>query len=126
MIRRPPRSTLFPYTTLFRSYISTKRSRASRLAEPTQGASGPPCLFGKTAGVAALVPRGFGVCCIEVLAFGWRVRVELQRFQKLLRGQGGTAGPPGSVLDPPGGADDHPPAPPLARESRELVVGRHG
>src|SRR2546430_8233810 len=23
MIRRPPRSTLFPYTTLFRSYIST-------------------------------------------------------------------------------------------------------
>src|SRR2546427_7758162 len=72
MIRRPPRSTLFPYTTLFRSYISTKRSRASRLAEPTQGASGPPCLFGKTAGIAALVPHGFGVCCIEVLAFGWR------------------------------------------------------
>src|SRR3712207_8553552 len=27
MIRRPPRSTLFPYTTLFRSRSSTKRGR---------------------------------------------------------------------------------------------------
>src|SRR5258706_16443440 len=27
MIRRPPRSTLFPYTTLFRSRRSTRRSR---------------------------------------------------------------------------------------------------
>src|ERR1035441_10769195 len=26
MIRRPPRSTLFPYTTLFRSWISSTRS----------------------------------------------------------------------------------------------------
>src|SRR2546429_5581406 len=26
MIRRPPRSTLFPYTTLFRSAVATKRS----------------------------------------------------------------------------------------------------
>src|SRR3712207_7662056 len=26
MIRRPPRSTLFPYTTLFRSTVSTSRS----------------------------------------------------------------------------------------------------
>src|SRR2546425_2666294 len=38
MIRRPPRSTLFPYTTLF-------RSRRRRVASPTQGprrADGPP------------------------------------------------------------------------------------
>src|SRR5258708_19532336 len=28
MIRRPPRSTLFPYTTLFRSRFSSKRSRS--------------------------------------------------------------------------------------------------
>src|SRR2546426_4660076 len=27
MIRRPPRSTLFPYTTLFRSAVRTRRSR---------------------------------------------------------------------------------------------------
>src|SRR5438309_5318839 len=28
MIRRPPRSTLFPYTTLFRSFILADRKRA--------------------------------------------------------------------------------------------------
>src|SRR2546430_3147693 len=33
MIRRPPRSTLFPYTTLFRSRISPA-TRAARLAPP--------------------------------------------------------------------------------------------
>src|SRR5256885_13263736 len=27
MIRRPPRSTLFPYTTLFRSYLTRHRER---------------------------------------------------------------------------------------------------
>src|SRR2546425_4862478 len=30
MIRRPPRSTLFPYTTLFRSPLSDRRERAGR------------------------------------------------------------------------------------------------
>src|SRR2546426_11258473 len=32
MIRRPPRSTLFPYTTLFRSPAPTRRGRACRLS----------------------------------------------------------------------------------------------
>src|SRR5205823_11023454 len=32
MIRRPPRSTLFPYTTLFRSRWTTSRSASSPLA----------------------------------------------------------------------------------------------
>src|SRR5256885_6968992 len=32
MIRRPPRSTLFPYTTLFRSRDASARRRSSRLA----------------------------------------------------------------------------------------------
>src|SRR5258708_10225044 len=31
MIRRPPRSTLFPYTTLFRSKVVPKPSRAEQL-----------------------------------------------------------------------------------------------
>src|SRR2546422_10067044 len=35
MIRRPPRSTLFPYTTLFRSH-----ARAARAARPEGGARG--------------------------------------------------------------------------------------
>src|SRR5256885_10773907 len=34
MIRRPPRSTLFPYTTLFRSWIAHKLS--GRLADNTR------------------------------------------------------------------------------------------
>src|SRR5256885_12133624 len=32
MIRRPPRSTLFPYTTLFRSYLAVVLDRFSRKA----------------------------------------------------------------------------------------------
>src|SRR3712207_7150713 len=32
MIRRPPRSTLFPYTTLFRSQLRTSRDRAMLVA----------------------------------------------------------------------------------------------
>src|SRR2546422_8968572 len=35
MIRRPPRSTLFPYTTLFRSISLTERGRASMLVFTT-------------------------------------------------------------------------------------------
>src|SRR3712207_8334296 len=44
MIRRPPRSTLFPYTTLFRSrpserwYHATARSRSATVSE-----TGPSC-----------------------------------------------------------------------------------
>src|SRR2546430_4496139 len=41
MIRRPPRSTLFPYTTLFRSAVEDERHRvhalvARRIAKPLQ------------------------------------------------------------------------------------------
>src|SRR2546427_2655375 len=40
MIRRPPRSTLFPYTTLFRSSVwraaSTRHSKQSAIAAATQ------------------------------------------------------------------------------------------
>src|SRR5450432_2753805 len=36
MIRRPPRSTLFPYTTLFRSRASPSRSGSPRLAQETR------------------------------------------------------------------------------------------
>src|SRR3712207_8446476 len=32
MIRRPPRSTLFPYTTLFRSALRRERRRTRRMA----------------------------------------------------------------------------------------------
>src|SRR2546429_4337375 len=38
MIRRPPRSTLFPYTTLFRSYFVRKRTgKAAQIPDPDVG-----------------------------------------------------------------------------------------
>src|SRR2546425_7081494 len=40
MIRRPPRSTLFPYTTLFRSRCAAQRRSASRASRA--GARTPP------------------------------------------------------------------------------------
>src|SRR5258705_8278176 len=43
MIRRPPRSTLFPYTTLFRSPIHIRRRNATRHAEADCLASAEIC-----------------------------------------------------------------------------------
>src|SRR2546422_8520519 len=37
MIRRPPRSTLFPYTTLFRSTLTNARGKVTALAYDTKG-----------------------------------------------------------------------------------------
>src|SRR5258707_12197746 len=37
MIRRPPRSTLFPYTTLFRSTVEPRRCKLSFAAETVLG-----------------------------------------------------------------------------------------
>src|SRR5256885_13150317 len=37
MIRRPPRSTLFPYTTLFRSGLGVLRERVAEGFPPTRG-----------------------------------------------------------------------------------------
>src|SRR5258708_32006638 len=45
MIRRPPRSTLFPYTTLFRSAI-----RIPRDIVESQRTAGTPARLGETAG----------------------------------------------------------------------------
>src|SRR5258708_19312077 len=43
MIRRPPRSTLFPYTTLFRS---CRRNKARKMADaPERAGSKPPTLY---------------------------------------------------------------------------------
>src|SRR2546427_6929008 len=53
MIRRPPRSTLFPYTTLFRS-----RSEDDPRSEPAAGARGDrPAAAGAGAGVQTCALR---------------------------------------------------------------------
>src|SRR5258708_28622814 len=41
MIRRPPRSTLFPYTTLFRSSAPTRGRRAAHCGRPEVREPGP-------------------------------------------------------------------------------------
>src|SRR3712207_7568231 len=42
MIRRPPRSTLFPYTTLFRSDMETNHARSSALRTAGRALRGAP------------------------------------------------------------------------------------
>src|SRR3712207_8404007 len=42
MIRRPPRSTLFPYTTLFRSQVLERPDREVQVAPARRGLGGPP------------------------------------------------------------------------------------
>src|SRR5256885_7118245 len=42
MIRRPPRSTLFPYTTLFRSCRRRSRGRTARIPWPWPPRAAPP------------------------------------------------------------------------------------
>src|SRR3989475_2350225 len=58
MIRRPPRSTLFPYTTLFRSTLAS--------FDPATGV-----LTGRKAGKTQLVVKGPGLG----LAYTWAIRV---------------------------------------------------
>src|SRR2546430_13100992 len=45
MIRRPPRSTLFPYTTLFRSQRKDPRRRPSRLRHQPGSRDGLPVVY---------------------------------------------------------------------------------
>src|SRR2546422_6515136 len=56
MIRRPPRSTLFPYTTLFRSPIPIRPLRVWRVAT-TQREAQTECRAGPLASRERLLPR---------------------------------------------------------------------
>src|SRR3712207_7091276 len=69
MIRRPPRSTLFPYTTLFRSVLADDQPQPSEVGHDllqrqallvAEGPDGPPVLAARRTAVApgqqALVP----------------------------------------------------------------------
>src|SRR2546425_4816048 len=53
MIRRPPRSTLFPYTTLFRSAISSGPPKTGPVTVATNNVAG--FTFSATAGIHYLV-----------------------------------------------------------------------
>src|SRR3712207_8999861 len=58
MIRRPPRSTLFPYTTLFRSRCSPSRPpTATRPARPTTSSTPTPAAGRPTRCSPTTAPR---------------------------------------------------------------------
>src|SRR5260370_11177138 len=56
MIRRPPRSTLFPYTTLFRSPDAPSRMRSASAASFRDPASHPPSTHPGPPGVHPIMP----------------------------------------------------------------------
>jgi len=59
MIRRPPRSTLFPYTTLFRSLgLAMELSTWPELAGGVDPTYKPVVAFGLLVGVLLLRPQG--------------------------------------------------------------------
>src|SRR3712207_7635268 len=69
MIRRPPRSTLFPYTTLFRSLVRRLlRTRTrSRRALPDHG-GGPACSSGRAVRGSRNAPDMRGRAALELAA----------------------------------------------------------
>src|SRR5260370_28658935 len=50
MIRRPPRSTLFPYTTLFRSLVELRLCEVARRRGATPAATSAPTAHGNVTG----------------------------------------------------------------------------
>src|SRR4051794_41481588 len=65
MIRRPPRSTLFPYTTLFRSRWTAGATEASRRRARTRG-SGPSTRDRKSTRLNSSHPSiSYAVFCLK-------------------------------------------------------------
>src|SRR5258707_13951766 len=62
MIRRPPRSTLFPYTTLFRSHIGNTGTTPEDLESPQ------------------IYPAGLIIRDLPILASNWRANESLPEF----------------------------------------------
>src|SRR3712207_8745002 len=72
MIRRPPRSTLFPYTTLFRSGIITSvncSATVARAVADRMNRSGELARYGNVDGIVALTHGGG--CAINTKAEGY-------------------------------------------------------
>src|SRR5258707_8885882 len=85
MIRRPPRSTLFPYTTLFRSDTSPQRERESLKIRKTQIRSSAVqgLLFGSSSSVMSRL-IGHGVVSEKNNARSEEHTSELQSRQYLV------------------------------------------
>src|SRR5207253_3733917 len=81
MIRRPPRSTLFPYTTLFRSTSSSSAQRTPIAAQLTT-----PSQWGRSEEhTSELQSRGHLVCRLLLEKKHFRPRHSRQRLHYLTR-----------------------------------------
>src|SRR3989442_8276874 len=85
MIRRPPRSTLFPYTTLFRSPARADRGGAASPA-PALPAGGTPSRARRSAGDrkstrlnSSHVRISYAVFCLEKKKSRWQDYPAIQR-----------------------------------------------
>src|SRR5690349_22953619 len=65
MIRRPPRSTLFPYTTLFRSPMNFEEHTAKSMVLVPAGVPVPRGQLCMTAAEAAMAAACIGPCVIK-------------------------------------------------------------
>src|SRR5258706_14148509 len=61
MIRRPPRSTLFPYTTLFRSYVFTRGDGRDTIGDNSVGTFTPWYTYVADSGQADSLRFGAGI-----------------------------------------------------------------
>src|SRR2546422_4251049 len=91
MIRRPPRSTLFPYTTLFRSRRSL--GARGRISDAKRCSAAAAVLRGDLTAEVTDDPRGDGEAEPGAVALGRVERLEDPR-QRLRRGARGPGGPP--------------------------------
>src|SRR2546429_4082852 len=85
MIRRPPRSTLFPYTTLFRSHVSRERGhscdlRRVRLSAVALEIPGVLHQVGAEADFAVLPAKQFDECAV-ICTFGNDSESRIQNLQ---------------------------------------------
>src|SRR3989441_9344688 len=110
MIRRPPRSTLFPYTTLFRSKHKTLAPYRSRNQGTIAEVSSPPEYASTTSGPIDSPP--VGLCMVMHKNTGAAGPVKASGgepgglFQPLLHGAAGgpaARGPPARGVPPPPG-----------------------
>src|SRR3712207_9266220 len=99
MIRRPPRSTLFPYTTLFRSKDAEAVVGTPLLAEPAQGVLDPLDVRRAVAGDLGRAEEGHRRAIVAgggrgeaPAGRGDHLRQEDALPRRLRRGGGGTGG----------------------------------
>src|SRR3712207_7604257 len=88
MIRRPPRSTLFPYTTLFRS---RGRAGADRIVGPVRAAADglgadPAAVFGDPAGDRKSTRLNSSHANISYAVFCLKKKNELDKAAEIVKG----------------------------------------